>query len=284
MFDTARKRMTPAGGIDLWREARASYAFVERNMFMTRRYWGWELAFIIFTVSSSLSVLYIGKAQGGDTAAGQDLVLYLGIGTIVWSYLRAVFSEISEMMAWERWEGTIEFTMMAPISRLTHMLGISLFSIVYAFLRTSVLLGALALFFDIDLSGSNLVGATLVILLGSLSFIGVGIMAATLPLLFPEKGEQMSFVISSVLLLVSGVYYPIEVLPGWMQGMARISPATYVLDGMRATVLDGTPTRDLGQYVVPILITGALAIPLGITVFTRAERYAKRTGRLKRSG
>ena len=281
MVDAGRKRANPVGGIDVWREARASYAFVERNMFLVRRYWGWEVAFLIFTVSSSLSVLYIGKAQGGEQS---ELVLYLGIGTLVWSYLRSVFGEIGEMIVWERWEGTIEYTMMAPISRLTHMLGIATFSVVYAFLRTVILLGALGLFFDVDLGGANLTGATVVILLGSIGFVGVGIMAATLPLLFPEKGEQMNFVISSVLLLVSGVYYPIEVLPGWMQGLAAISPATYVLDGMRATILDGTPTGDLWSYLWPILLIGALAIPLGISVFSWAERYAKRSGRLKRSG
>ena len=280
-FDTLRRRANPIGGADFWREARASYAFVQRNIFLVKRYWGWEVAFIIFTVSSSMSVLYIGKAQGGESS---NLVLYLGIGTIVWSYLREVFAGISEMIVWERWEGTIEYTMMAPVSRLTHMLGISLFSVAYAFLRTSVLFGVLALFFDVDLGNANLTGATVVILLGSLSFIGFGILAAVLPLLFPEKGEQMSFVISSVLLLVSGVYYPVEVLPGWMQGMARLSPATYVLEGMRATILDGEATTDLGRYLWRIGLIGLLAIPLGIGVFSWAEHYAKRSGRLKRSG
>src|SRR6185312_14064004 len=87
---------------DVWREVRASYAFVERNFFLVRRYWGWEIAFLIFNITSSLSVMYIGKAQGTDT---QNLILYLGIGTVVWAYLRAVFSNISEMIVWERWEG-----------------------------------------------------------------------------------------------------------------------------------------------------------------------------------
>ena len=198
--------------------------------------------------------------------------------------MSAVFTKISEIISWERCEGTIEYTMMAPISRLTHMLGVSLFSIVYGIARTGLLLGALALFFDVDLSNANLTGATVVMLLGSFSFIGVGIMAATLPLLFPERGEEMTFVISSILLLVSGVYYPIAVLPDWMEPLAAVSPATYVLEGMRATILDGAPTSDLGRYLLPIVLLGLLAIPLGIGVFTWAERYAKRSGRLKRSG
>lgn len=122
-------------GAGLWWETRASLAFVERNLYLVRRYWHLELAFLIFNVASAMSVLYIGEAQmqagGGGSREGQlDLVLYLGIGTVVWAYLRAVFSNVGEMVAWERWEGTIEYTMMAPISRLAHMLGVSLFSII----------------------------------------------------------------------------------------------------------------------------------------------------------
>ncbi|MDQ3695400.1 MAG: ABC transporter permease [Chloroflexota bacterium] len=292
MSDSRIDTHHPLPGKGLWHEMRASLAFVERNFYLVRRYWGWEIAFLIFNVTSSMSVLYIGKAQqqfdGAQSAAASqqsvDLVLYLGIGTIVWAYLRAVFSNISEMISWERWEGTIEYTMMAPISRFTHMLGTSLFSIVYGIARTALLLATLSLFFQVDLTNANLGGGLLIMLLGSVSFIGVGVMAASLPLLFPERGEEMSFVISSILLLVSGVYYPITVLPGWMQGMAAVSPATYVLEGMRAAVLDGAATSTLGQYMLPILILGLLSLPLGIGVFNQAERYAKRTGRLKRSG
>ena len=290
MNQSLQPRANPIGGAGLRHEMRASLAFVERNFYIVRRYWGWEVAFLIFNVASSMSVLYIGEAQTRDAgvsgAAGQtqDLVLYLGIGTVVWAYLNAVFANIGEMISWERWEGTIEYTMMAPISRLTHMLGVSLFSIMYGIARSALLLGTVALFFDVDLGAANLSGATVIMLAGSLSFIGFGIMAASLPLLFPERGEEMTFVISSVLLLVSGVYYPVDVLPGWMEGMAAVSPATYVLEGMRATILDGTATVDLGRYLLPIVLLGALALPLGIGVFSWAECYAKRSGRLKRSG
>ncbi|MCD6059545.1 MAG: type transporter [Thermomicrobiales bacterium] len=267
----------PLPGAGLWWETRASLAFVERNLYLVRRYWHLELAFLIFNVASAMSVLYIGEAQmqasGGGSREGRlDLVLYLGIGTVVWAYLRAVFANVGEMVAWERWEGTIEYTMMAPISRLAHMLGVSLFSIIYGLARSALLLGVLALFFSVDLSNANLGGAAVVI------------MAAVLPLLFPERGEEMTFVISSILLLVSGVYYPISVLPDWMEPLATISPATYVLSGMRAALLEGTPTLALGPSLLPTLILGVLTLPLGIAIFGWAERYAKRTGRLKRSG
>jgi ABC-2 type transport system permease protein len=263
------------------REARASYAFVERNWNLTKRYWGWEVAFLIYSAAASMSIMFIGKAQGEQA---QDLLLFLAIGTLVWSYLNSVFMNMAEMIAWERWEGTIEYTMMAPISRLTHMFGQSIFSIIYGIIRSALLLGVLALFFDINLAGANLTGALLAIVIGSLSFIGFGIIGAVLPLLFPEKGEQMTFIISSILLLVSGVYYPIDVLPGWMQVLSTISPATYVLEAMRAAILDGTGTIDLVPQLIPMLVIGLITVPAGMYVFGFFERYAKRTGRLKRSG
>jgi ABC-2 type transport system permease protein len=286
---TTRPAANLLPGAGFWFETKASWAFVERNFYLVRRYWHLELAFLVFNVASAMSVLYIGEAQmqaGGGAAGNErlDLVLYLGIGTVVWAYLRAVFANVGEMVAWERWEGTIEYTMMAPISRLTHMLGVSLFSIVYGLARSALLLGVLALFFSVDLSNANLAGAGVILLAGSISFIGFGVMAATLPLLFPERGEEMTFVISSIMLLVSGVYYPISVLPDWMEPLATVSPATYVLEGMRLALLDGTPTMALGPSLLPILLLGALALPLGIAIFGWAERFAKRTGRLKRSG
>jgi ABC-2 type transport system permease protein len=94
----------------------------------------------------------------------------------------------------------------------------------------------------------------------------------------------MTHVIIALLLLVSGVYYPVEVLPQALQRLAVISPATYVLDGTRLALLEGTPTAQLWTYIWPTLIMGLFAIPTGLWVFGQAEKYAKRTGKLHRNG
>ena len=63
------------------------------------------------------------------------------------------------------------------------------------------------------------------------------------------------------------------------------SPATHVLDGVRAALTEGTPVTALLPHVAALLIVmGIVLIPVGLFVFARAERYAKRTGRLKRVG
>jgi len=269
-------------------EFKATYAFMERNANLVKRYWSWELVWMVYSIANSLSVSYIGlgmeRLGGGQNVDGRFLVLYLVVGTLVWRYLSMIFYWITDVIGMERWEGTIEYTLMAPISRLTHMAGQTLFAVLYSLLFTGVILGVTVFLFEIDLRDANLAGGTLMMLAGSLSFIGVGIMGSVLPLLFPERGSQMTHVIIALLLLVSGVYYPVEVLPELLQKLARISPATYVLDGTRRALLEGTPSSQLWPYIWPTLIMGVLAIPFGLWVFGQAERYAKRTGKLHRNG
>src|SRR3954462_2222087 len=202
-------------------ELKASYAFIERNFFLTRRYWGWELAFLVYSVAGALSISLVGADQQSPR-----LVLTLRVGAIFWNYLSVVFSWIAETIAVARWEGTLEYTMMAPIRRSSRLIGQVAYAMVYGLIHTALIFIVLMVFFrGLDLSRANPGTAFTFMLLGSFSFVGVGIMAAILPLLYVERGAQMTFVVQSALLLVSGVYYPITVLPEWMQVLAHLSPA-----------------------------------------------------------
>jgi ABC-2 type transport system permease protein len=69
-----------------------------------------------------------------------------------------------------------------------------------------------------------------------------------------------------------------------MQPLTRLSPATYVLEGMRAALLEGAGTASLVLHLVRLVLIGAVAVPIGLLIFRQAETYAKRTGKLKRSG
>jgi ABC-2 type transport system permease protein len=269
-------------------ELRQSYAFVIRNWHLVKRYWAWEVVWIAYSTANSLAVTFIAAGAGevtGETSIDvQYFTLYLLIGTLVWHLLSMMFNAVSEVIAWERWEGTIEYTLMAPVRRWVHLIGQTLFAIMYSVFTTLIIGGITILFFKIDLSSANLPGAILVLVSGSISLIGIGIVASILPLMYPERGAQMTHIIQAAFLLISGVYYPVSVLPGWLQPLAKLSPVTYVLEGIRAALMEGVSTGNLWQYVVPLIGFGVVALPLGIWAFSRAEAYAKRTGRLKRVG
>ena len=269
------------------RDLNTAYAFFERNWNLTRRYFGWEVVWFIYSVVNALTILFIAAATERITGQSVDtrfFVLYLLIGTTMWSYLSAVFDVVAETIAWERWEGTIEYTLMAPVPRFLHLLGTCCYAITYAVSRALLIFAIIAVLFGIDLHGANVVTVAEVIAVGSISVIGLAMVAAVLPLLFTERGAQMTFVIHSSLLLISGVYAPVDVLPVWLRVLSPFSPITYVLRGVRAGLLDGAPPAAVTSDVLVLAVMGVVLVPGGLLVFRMAERYAKRTGRLKRSG
>lgn len=272
-------------------QANKGYAFIERNWYLTKRYWGWELVWLTYNVVNSLSVTFIAasaqKTIPGVTFTQEQIngfILFLAIGTAIWTYVSVVFDGVTETITMERWEGTIEYTFMAPVSRFVHMFGTCAFALLHGLVLTVLQLLVLGTFFHLDMGAANWTTAFVVLALGSVSLIGLGIVSAILPMLFTERGSQMAYIIRAVLLLVSGVYYPISVLPTWMQVMAKGSPAYYMLDGLRASIQDGKGLSMLWGDLWPLVICGLVSIPLGLYLFSLAERYAKRTGKLKRNG
>ncbi|MBI2772937.1 MAG: ABC transporter permease [Chloroflexi bacterium] len=173
---------------------------------------------------------------------------------------------------------------MAPVPRLTQLLGMAVGTIIRAAVIAVLVLFAVMLFIPVDLSHANAVSAIVLLGIGTLAFIGLGIASACFPLMWTEKGLQMAYIVQAVVLLVSGVYYPTTILPGALQAISVISPATYVIEGMRRALMDGADLAALWPLVWPALLIGAISIPLGLRLFLAAERHAKRTGRLKRSG
>src|SRR3954462_4909785 len=259
---------------------------VERNVYLVKRYAWWEVAFFAYTVASSYTIVLIAKgiqATGGRLDVNRVTTILL-VGAVVWAYLRAILEILTETVAWERWEGTIEYTFMAPLARSVHLLGMGVFAVLYGVLRTGALFAVVALFFGLSFPDADFGAALLVLAVASVSFVGIGMITAVLPLISPEKGAQLGFVAQGLLLVVSGVYYPVDVMPGWMQWLATFSPATYALHGIRASVLDGAGLGALGADLWPLLPPGGVAFRAARAFFRPGGGNPKRQGKLKRSG
>jgi ABC-2 type transport system permease protein len=262
------------------------FGIVERNVYLTRRYFLWDIAFMLWTIANTLTIVFIAREaalQGHLTSEQENtLAMALLVGATIWAFLGIIFEFMTETVAWERWEGTIEYTFMAPLSRVVHLFGQGAFAVLYGLIRATILFFAVALFIGIHAPQANYGAALALLAIASLSFIGVGIMTSVLPLISPEKGAQLGFVAQGLMLVVSGVYYSVKVMPEWMQWIAKISPATYALRGCRASIVNGTGLQ--WANVWPLLIIAVFATPIGLAIFRTGERYAKRHGLLKRSG
>src|SRR6478609_3643935 len=121
-----------------------TWAFFYRDWQLTRSYWSWVVVFTFYAIVTSATVALIGVA-----ANDPKLTLMLTIGALLWSFLSVLFNEISMSIAFERWEGTLEYTFMAPVPRIIHLMGISSFAICYSLFRVICVLAGLALMIDL---------------------------------------------------------------------------------------------------------------------------------------
>src|SRR5206468_7391519 len=129
----------------------------------------------------------------------------------------------------------------------------------HAIVRTSLIMVIAIPFFSVDLSHASWATAAVVIAVGSFSLIGLGILAGVLPLLYPERGEQLSFMVQSVVLLVSGVYYSVQTLPGWLRVASHLSPATYLLRVLRDALMR---RATFGDEAADLVIMAGFAVAL----------------------
>ncbi len=274
--------------LTLRRQTSLGWAFVERQTNLWRRHWLWEVVWLVYGVVNTLAITFIAKQLSKEGvvsgAKANDLLLFLLIGTLVWAYLSAVLDDTSLVITWERWEGTIEHTLMAPVPRAAHLIGTAVFGVLHAIVRTSLIMLFALPFFSVDLTHARWDTALVLVAVGSFSLIGLGILAGVLPLLYPERGEQMSFMLQAAVLLISGVYYSVSTLPGWLQVASHVSPATYLLRGVRHALINGTTVGGETRDIVVLIVFAVVLIPASIAVFSAAERWAKKTGRLKRQG
>src|ERR687885_503279 len=120
---------------------RQTWAFVFRDYHLTRRYFSWVVVFTFYAVVNSATVVLIGVAVND-----RKLTMTLLVGVLLWGFLSVLFNEIANSITYERWEGTLEYTFMAPVSRLLHLTGVSLFTLCYSVVRTVIIVAGLWLF------------------------------------------------------------------------------------------------------------------------------------------
>lgn len=262
-------------------------AFFNKEWDFVKRFWSWRLVWIVYDLMWAMSVGFLGSAAGqvaGVEMDSSNYILYLLIGSFMWTYLASVFGNITWAITRERWEGTIEYTFMAPVKRILHLLGTSLFAIVWGLIRMLIVFTIASPVFEISFSQTNFITTAIILALATLPFVGLGTIIAIFPLIDHENGEKVPWFAEAILMMVSGIYYPVTVMPIWLQWVSKLSPAKYALEGIRAAIIDGVSIMQALPYIIPLFISGLITIPLGVWVFNIGEKYAKRTGKLKRDG
>jgi len=175
--------------------------------------------------------------------------------------------------------GTLEAMLVTPTSLSTIVFASTLYQFSVALLEILLYLGFGFMFFGMSLSQANLPATAVLLVLALLSHLPIGILSAGFILIF-KRGDPVTLILGHVSALLGGVYFPLQVLPQWVQNVAQFLPFTHALEGLRQAVLNG---KGLGELGTQVAILGAFAVvllPLSLAFFAWTVRQAKRLGTL----
>ncbi len=210
---------------------------------------------------------------------GGDYFSFVLIGIAFADYLSVASQNFASSIRESQMMGTMEALLVTQAQLPTIILSSSLYSFIIASIRVIAYLVLGALAFDVDIGGANVPAALLILVLTITAFSSLGIISASFVMVL-KRGDPLSWIFSSVSVLFGGVFYPIAVLPAWLQKISFILPITYALEGMRLSLLKGYSIRALLPNFVALIIFCAVLLPLSLLVFNYAVRKAKADGTL----
>lgn len=240
-----------------------------------------QLLGILFSSASFYFVAQLlGEAALPQLAAYDgDYFSFVLIGIAFLGYQGVALYTFSGVIRSAQTAGTLEAVLVTPTRLPTILVSSSLWSFAMASIRVLVYLLAGVVIFGVDLGQANVLAGLVVLALTVLTLSGIGIISASFIVVF-KRGSPVNFVIGSLSSLLSGVYYPVGVLPEWLQALARLFPLTYSLEAMRRALLGGATLTDLAPEIGALMAFSLLLLPLSLLTFRHAVRQAKRDGSL----
>jgi ABC-2 type transport system permease protein len=211
--------------------------------------------------------------------SGTNYFSFALVGIAFFDYLSVALVTFDGSLQEARQNGTLENLLVTQTSLPVILAGSSLYPFALMSLRTAIYIGWGAILFGFPLRGANWLGAVLVLGASVVAFSGLGILSASYLLIF-KRGNPVNWAILGLSSVVGGMMYPISVLPVWLQYVARLTPVTYSLEGMRAAILGHASTRALLPSITGLLLFAAVLLPTSFAIFSWALKRTKITGTL----
>ena len=201
------------------------------------------------------------------------------IGIAVQNYLTLALSSFSGSLRESQLSGTLEAVLATPVSLPVFLTGAALYSFVFNALRIFVYLGAGTLLFQVHFNWDRLPAALGAISLTIAAFSGLGIFGAAFIILF-KRGDPVNWIFSVISWLLGGVYYPVSILPEWLQKVADVIPMTHALEALRMILLTEDGLSSFGGHLIGLGLWAVIGLPLSLFCFRYALNQARIQGSL----
>lgn len=259
-------------------------AFLRRDFLVALSYRVVFISDILGLAVQALLFYFVGQlvdpsslpTYGGSTTSYIEFVV---IGVAVGVFVQLGLSRVAVAFRQEQLQGTLESMLVTPTAPATIQLGSVVFDLVYIPLRTLVFLGVMAAVFGLEFEVSGALPATLV-LIAFVPFVwGLGVLGAGMILTF-RRGSGIVGIVGGLLALLSGAYFPLTLLPDWVQTIAEANPMAITLDGMRESLLAGADWGATAEDLAILVPLSFLALLGGMAGFRAALRRERSRGTL----
>ena len=210
---------------------------------------------------------------------GVNYFSYVLLSTAFFGYIGVGLGSFSERIKTEQSEGTLEAIFMTPTDIKTMLFSLVLWNFAFATIDMIIYILVGILFFNINFSNVNMISAPLILALTILSLSSLGILSASFVMVF-KRGNPLGWLVNGLEGLVGGVYFPIKVLPVWLQFLANFFPITYSIRAIELSVYRGYSVGQLWREIGILAIFTAILFPLSLVVFKRSVKKAKMDGSL----
>ncbi|HEY4689115.1 MAG TPA: ABC transporter permease [Anaerolineae bacterium] len=239
----------------------------------------WLVFEIVLPMLITCSYVFVYKAIG----ASPDYIGYVVLGGAMSAFWLNVLWSMSSQLYWEKQQGNLALYIAAPNSMMAILLGMALGGLFATSLRALVIVITGSVLFGVTYSTASLLPALLVFLLTMVALYGLGMLFASVFLLFGREAWHTSSLLQEPVYLAAGFYFPVKNLPVWVAAIASLIPVTLGLDAMRQLLFSGGGA--IGFLPLPVEVA-ALAV-LGVAFLLAAkwalnylEMLARREGRL----
>ncbi len=195
---------------------------------------------------------------------------FVAPGFIGMGVMTSGLTAVGAALARERELGTLDGLLMAPISRVSIILGKTLAQTLRNLLQGSLIIVLAILVFGVHVRGNPLL-IIVILVLGTLSFLGIGIIATSVA----REQESAQFILGFLqfpMMFLSGVLFPIEQMPLPLQYVAKVLPLTYAVDALRKVMVLGVGVGDVVPQMLILIVISAVTLLVGVPLFDRAVR------------
>lgn len=265
-------------------ELRKVWAYMKKEFLIEMSY-KFAFAFSVFGIFTGIATYFFidrlfGQRMTPELAPfGAPYFAYVLVGNAFFAYVGTAIAGLSGRIGGEQEWGTLEVLFGTPTRLWVLILAMAIWNTLYASAEVVMYFVVGGVGFGVDFTRINWGSLASILGLVIVAFNSIGLIEAGCMLVF-KRGAVAAWALNSVWALLGGVFFPVTVLPAWLQRISAWNPITHAVRGLQLAIYQGTPVRDLAYELWMLSLFCVLLVPLGLFSWTWALRRAKVEGSL----